>query len=116
MPFLHSVSAYLAKEMLRPHRLPVITTLHGTDITLVGNDRSYLPITRFSIEKSDGVTAVSVFLRDLTYREFDLSRPIEMIPNFVNCDRLRRSENGNLKRRYAPTENASWYMFPISVL
>ncbi len=98
----HSVSAYLAKEMLRPHRLPVITTLHGTDITLVGNDRSYLPITKFSIEKSDGVTAVSVYLRDLTYREFELSRPIEMIPNFVNCDVLRRSENGELKRKYAP--------------
>jgi N-acetyl-alpha-D-glucosaminyl L-malate synthase BshA len=98
----HSVSAYLAKEMVRPHRLPVITTLHGTDITLVGNDRSYLPITRFSIEKSDGVTAVSVYLRDLTYREFDLSRPIEMIPNFVNCDVFRRSEDEGLKRKLAP--------------
>ncbi|MBM3800773.1 MAG: N-acetyl-alpha-D-glucosaminyl L-malate synthase BshA [Acidimicrobiia bacterium] len=98
----HSVSAYLAKEMLRPHRLPVITTLHGTDITLVGNDRSYLPITKFSIEKSDGVTAVSVYLRDLTYREFDLSRPIEMIPNFVNCDVFRRSEDESLKRKLAP--------------
>ena len=95
----HSVSAYLAKEMLRPHRLPVITTLHGTDITLVGNDRSYLPITKFSIEKSDGVTAVSVYLRDLTYREFEVSRPIEMIPNFVNCDVFRRSENGDLKQK-----------------
>ncbi|PYV11457.1 MAG: N-acetyl-alpha-D-glucosaminyl L-malate synthase BshA, partial [Acidobacteria bacterium] len=57
----HSVSAYLAKAMLRPRRLPVVTTLHGTDITLVGSDRSYLPITRFSIEQSDGVTAVSRF-------------------------------------------------------
>jgi len=98
----HSVSAYLAKEMLRPHRLPVITTLHGTDITLVGNDRSYLPITKFSIEKSDGVTAVSIYLRDLTYREFDVSHSIEMIPNFVNCDVFRRSETGNLKRKFAP--------------
>src|SRR5262245_7759581 len=98
----HSVSAYLAKEMLKPHRLPVITTLHGTDITLVGNDRSYLPITKFSIEKSDGVTAVSVYLRDLTYREFEVSRPIEMIPNFVNCDIFRRSESPGLKRKYAP--------------
>jgi N-acetyl-alpha-D-glucosaminyl L-malate synthase BshA len=98
----HSVSAYLAKEMLLPHRLPVITTLHGTDITLVGNDRSYLPITKFSIEKSDGVTAVSVYLRDLTYREFEVSHPIEMIPNFVNCDVLRRVENGDLRGKYAP--------------
>lgn len=98
----HSVSAYLAKEMLLPHRLPVITTLHGTDITLVGNDRSYLPITKFSIEKSDGVTAVSVYLRDLTYREFDIAHPIEMIPNFVNCDVFRRGESGELKNKYAP--------------
>lgn len=98
----HSVSAYLAKEMLLPRKLPVITTLHGTDITLVGNDRSYLPITKFSIEKSDGVTAVSNYLRDLTLREFDIKRPIEMIPNFVNCDMFRRSNNGELKQKYAP--------------
>ena len=64
----HSVSAYLAKSMLKPRRLPVVTTLHGTDITLVGADRSYLPITRFSIEQSDGVTAVSNFLKDATYK------------------------------------------------
>src|SRR5262245_35396291 len=97
----HSVSAYLAKEMLLPRKLPVITTLHGTDITLVGNDRSYLPITKFSIEKSDGVTAVSRYLRDLTCHEFDIKRPIEMIPNFVNCDLFRRSVNGELKLKYA---------------
>lgn len=97
----HSVSAYLAKEMLRPRQLPVITTLHGTDITLVGNDRSYLPITRFSIEKSDGVTAVSSYLRELTFREFEIKRPIEMIPNFVNCDLFRRSDNAQLKNKYA---------------
>src|SRR5262249_32549765 len=98
----HSVSAYLAKQMLRPRKLPVITTLHGTDITLVGNDRSYLPITKFSIEKSDGVTAVSVYLRDLTYTEFDIKRPIEMIPNFVNCDVFHRATNGALKQKFAP--------------
>lgn len=97
----HSVSAYLAKEMLRPRQLPVITTLHGTDITLVGNDRSYLPITRFSIEKSDGVTAVSSYLRELTFREFEIKRPIEMIPNFVNCDLFCRSDNAQLKNKYA---------------
>jgi N-acetyl-alpha-D-glucosaminyl L-malate synthase BshA len=100
----HSVSAYLAKQMLLPHRLPVITTLHGTDITLVGNDRSYLPITKFSIEKSDGVTAVSIYLRDLTYREFEVKHRIEMIPNFVNCDVFRRSDpNASaLRSKYAP--------------
>jgi N-acetyl-alpha-D-glucosaminyl L-malate synthase BshA len=97
----HSVSAYLAKQMLLPHKLPVVTTLHGTDITLVGNDRSYLPITKFSIEKSDGVTAVSIYLRDLTYREFDIKRPIEMIPNFVNCDVFARSGDRELRKKHA---------------
>ena len=100
----HSVSAYLAKQMLLPRRLPIVTTLHGTDITLVGNDRSYLPITKFSIEKSDGVTAVSVYLRDLTYKEFDVKRPIEMIPNFVNCDVFHRAGDGDLKKKYAPKD------------
>ena len=98
----HSVSAYLAKEMLLPLKLPVITTLHGTDITLVGNDRSYLPITRFSIERSDGVTAVSEYLRDLTLREFDIKRKIEMIPNFVNCDVFQRSQSGADRKRFSP--------------
>ena len=80
----HSVSALLARMMAAPRRLPFITTLHGTDITLVGNDRSYLPITRFSIEQSDGVTAISNYLRDRTLKEFEIKRPIEVIPNFVN--------------------------------
>lgn len=82
----HSVSAYLARAMSAPRRLPFITTLHGTDITLVGRDRSYLPITRFSIEQSDGVTAVSQYLKQRTVQEFDVRKPIEVIPNFVNCD------------------------------
>jgi N-acetyl-alpha-D-glucosaminyl L-malate synthase BshA len=82
----HSVSAYLARAMLKPRRLPFVTTLHGTDITLVGLDRSYLPITRFSIEESDGVTAISEYLREVTLREFEIRRPVEVIPNFVNCD------------------------------
>jgi len=100
----HSVSAYLAKEMLRPKQLPVITTLHGTDITLVGNDRSYLPITRLSIEKSDGVTAVSQFLRDLTYKEFEVESSITLIPNFVNCDVFQRSQDGSRREKYALSE------------
>ena len=92
----HSVSAYLAKQMLATGRngarrnLPVVTTLHGTDITLVGLDRSYLPITRFSIEQSDGVTAISNYLRDRTLREFDTRNEIKVIYNFVNCDLYRR--------------------------
>ena len=84
----HSVSALLARQMLaaRGRRLPFVTTLHGTDITLVGLDRSYLPITRFGIEQSDGVTAISSYLRDKTVEAFGVTRPIEVIPNFVNCD------------------------------
>ena len=66
----HSISGYLAREMLKPRFLPVVTTLHGTDITLVGRDHSYLPITRFGIRQSDGVTAVSRFLREATEQEF----------------------------------------------
>jgi len=84
----HSVSALLARQMLaaRDRRLPFVTTLHGTDITLVGLDRSYLPITRYSIQESDGVTSISNYLRDKTVADFGISRPIEVIPNFVNCD------------------------------
>jgi N-acetyl-alpha-D-glucosaminyl L-malate synthase BshA len=82
----HSVSAYLARAMVAPHHLPYVTTLHGTDVTLVGADRSYLPITKFSIEESDAVTAISEYLRQVTVSEFEIRRPIDMIPNFVNCD------------------------------
>jgi N-acetyl-alpha-D-glucosaminyl L-malate synthase BshA len=84
----HSVSALLARQMLaaRGKHLPFITTLHGTDITLVGLDRSYLPITRFGIMQSDGVTAISSYLRDRTREAFDIQSEIEVIRNFVNCD------------------------------
>jgi N-acetyl-alpha-D-glucosaminyl L-malate synthase BshA len=98
----HSVSALLARMMAQPRKLPFITTLHGTDITLVGSDRSYLPITRFSIEQSDGVTAISNYLRDRTVREFDIKRPIEVIPNFVNCDNYKRGDDEELRRQWAP--------------
>ncbi len=84
----HSVSALLARQMLaaRGRKLPFVTTLHGTDITLVGLDRSYLPITRFGIEESDGVTSISQYLKDKTLEEFQVKNPIKVIPNFVNCD------------------------------
>jgi N-acetyl-alpha-D-glucosaminyl L-malate synthase BshA len=84
----HSVSALLARQMLaaRGRRLPFVTTLHGTDITLVGLDRSYLPITRYSIQESDGVTSISDYLREKTLVDFGVTRPIEVIPNFVNCN------------------------------
>ncbi len=84
----HSVSALLARQMLaeRTKRLPFVTTLHGTDITLVGMDHSYLPITRYAIQQSDGVTSISGYLRDVTEKNFQTTRPIEVIHNFVNCD------------------------------
>src|SRR6201999_3102802 len=84
----HSVSALLARQMLAAQglHLPFITTLHGTDITLVGLDRSYLPITRFGITQSDGVTAISSHLRDSTRESFGITSEIEVIRNFVNCD------------------------------
>jgi len=84
----HSVSALLARQMLatRGRRLPFVTTLHGTDITLVGLDRSYLPITRYSIQQSDGVTAISNYLKEKTFESFEISREIEVVTNFVNCD------------------------------
>jgi len=98
----HSVSALLARSMAAPQRLPFITTLHGTDITLVGNNRSYLPITRFSIEQSDGVTAISHYLRRQTLVEFDIKNPIEVIPNFVNCDLYCRSPKPEERLQWAP--------------
>jgi L-malate glycosyltransferase len=84
----HSVSALLARQMLTSHgrRLPFVTTLHGTDITLVGLDRSYLPITRHGIQESDGVTSISNYLKEKTIQDFGVTRPIETITNFVNCD------------------------------
>ncbi|HZP02087.1 MAG TPA: N-acetyl-alpha-D-glucosaminyl L-malate synthase BshA, partial [Terriglobia bacterium] len=97
----HSVSAYLARAMLRPRRLPFITTLHGTDITLVGLDRSYLPITRFSIEESDAVTAISNYLREVTLNEFEIKRPVDVIPNFVNCDVFHPAASRSRRDEYA---------------
>jgi N-acetyl-alpha-D-glucosaminyl L-malate synthase BshA len=84
----HSVSALLARQMLaaRGRRLPFVTTLHGTDITLVGLDRSYLPITRYAIQESDGVTCISNYLKEETVKHFSTTRPIKVIPNFVNCN------------------------------
>jgi N-acetyl-alpha-D-glucosaminyl L-malate synthase BshA len=84
----HSVSALLARQMLaaRGRRLPFVTTLHGTDITLVGLDRSYLPITRYAIEQSDGITSISNYLKKETIKHFGVTQEIEVISNFVNCD------------------------------
>src|ERR1700719_176453 len=97
----HSVSALLARMMAAPRKLPFITTLHGTDITLVGHDRSYLPITKFSSEQSDGVTAISNYLRDLTVKDFEIKRPIEVVPNFVNCDLYKRCDDAAARAKWA---------------
>lgn len=98
----HSVSALLARQMAAPRRLPFITTLHGTDITLVGNNPNFLPITRYSIEQSDGVTSISRYLLDRTLKDFGIKRPIEVIPNFVNCDLYHRADNPGMRALWAP--------------
>src|SRR5262245_46111966 len=97
----HSISAYLAKMMLTDRKVPFVTTLHGTDITLVGSDRSYLPITRFGIEHSDAVTAVSSYLKQRTVEEFQIQKAISVIPNFVNCDVYSRATDPSLRERFA---------------
>ena len=98
----HSISAILARESLKPHkRLPVITTLHGTDITLVGADRSYLPITRYGIAQSDGVTAISHYLKEATREIFQFD-DIEVIPNFICQTDYQRHPVNDLRRALAP--------------
>lgn len=97
----HSISAYLAKKMLTDRVVPFVTTLHGTDITLVGNDRSYLPITRFGIEQSDAVTAVSDYLKQRTMQEFQIDRAIDVVPNFVDCNVYGRAVDRKLRKKFA---------------
>jgi N-acetyl-alpha-D-glucosaminyl L-malate synthase BshA len=99
----HATSGYLAKSIMGKDAPPLITTLHGTDITLVGQERSYLPITRFSIAQSDGVTAPSRYLQLATYDKLNLSTevPIEIIPNFVDTERFSPADE-DVKRTLAP--------------
>ena len=97
----HSISAYLAKMMLTERVVPFVTTLHGTDITLVGNDRSYLPITRFGIEQSDAVTAVSEYLKRRTIEEFQVQRDVSVVPNFVDCNVYGRSTDARPSAKFA---------------
>src|SRR5271157_3794868 len=99
----HSISAMLAQQMLEPtRRLPFITTLHGTDITLVGADPSYFPITKFSIERSNGISAVSDYLRERTVEVFGVTNEIRVIKNFVNCDRYKPDDEKAGAAHYAP--------------
>ncbi len=98
----HAASAYLAKQMVAPRPLGVVTTLHGTDITLVGNEPSFLPITRFSIERSDAVTAVSDSLRQRTLDEFAIATPIHVVHNFVDAQEFRRTCEPDCSRMVSP--------------
>ena len=107
-----ATSAWLAKQMLKEagHNLPVVTTLHGTDITIVGQDHSYHAITKFSIEKSDRVTAVSQYLKDETVRAFGCdNRRVEVIPNFVDPAAFdRQAYDGALSRQLGDGRNSGW--------
>jgi N-acetyl-alpha-D-glucosaminyl L-malate synthase BshA len=97
----HAISAYLAREVLNG-KLKFITTLHGTDITLVGLEPSYLPVMKFSIEKSDGVTAVSRFLREKTMTNYGIAKDIRVIPNFVDTAKYKRVACEEVRERFAP--------------
>jgi N-acetyl-alpha-D-glucosaminyl L-malate synthase BshA len=100
----HASVAYTAKKILLQdgHYLPVVTTLHGTDITLVGSDKSFAPVVAFSINKSDGVTAVSQSLKQQTNDYFDINKDIRVIYNFIDFDRFRRKEKDHFKKAIAP--------------
>src|SRR3989442_660124 len=103
----HAATAWLAKQMLKAERdLKVVTTLHGTDITLVGQDPSYFTITKFSIEQSDRVTAVSQYLRDETYRAFGcVGCDVKVIPNFVSTVEYHPARDGSCRRALAPPDH-----------
>ena len=98
----HATSAYLAKQVLNDENLRIITTLHGTDITLVGLEPSFLPVMKFSIEKSDGVTAVSRFLKEKTMTHYNINKDIEVIPNFVDTDLFKRIDSTSIRKSIAP--------------
>ena len=102
----HAISAYLAKSMIEERDVKVITTLHGTDVTVVGSDKSYFPVTKFGINKSDGVTTVSRYLKDVTQQQVG-RKEIEVIPNFVDTDFFHRPPNHDCaKHTLAPKNEA----------
>jgi N-acetyl-alpha-D-glucosaminyl L-malate synthase BshA len=100
----HASSALIARSILREggFNLPFVTTLHGTDITLVGKDPGYKPVVEFSINHSDGITSVSASLRDDTYSNFNISRDIEVIPNFIDFTRFQKTNKDHFKKAIAP--------------
>lgn len=100
----HASAAYMAKKILEAEGIfiPVVTTLHGTDITLVGKDKSYEPVVTFSINQSDGVTAVSEDLRKDTYKHFDIKNEIVVIPNFVDISRFKKQKKEHFRAAICP--------------
>ena len=100
----HASAAYMARQILAKQNIhiPVITTLHGTDITLVGRDKTYSPVVTFSMEESDVLTAVSENLKEETYKNFDINRPIEVIYNFVDVKRFNQKPIDAFKKMIAP--------------
>ena len=100
----HASAAYMAKQILRSEGIyiPVVTTLHGTDITLVGKDPSYEPVVTFSINQSDGVTAVSEDLRRETYEHFKIEKDIDVIPNFIDLDKFKKQKKDHFKKAICP--------------
>ncbi|MCU0356295.1 MAG: N-acetyl-alpha-D-glucosaminyl L-malate synthase BshA [Cyclobacteriaceae bacterium] len=100
----HASAAYMAKQILKTHgiTLPVVTTLHGTDITLVGKDASYEPVVTFSINQSDGVTAVSEDLKRETLDYFNITNEIEVIPNFIDLEKFKKQKKDHFKRAICP--------------
>jgi N-acetyl-alpha-D-glucosaminyl L-malate synthase BshA len=101
----HASAAFMAKQILLTYGIyiPVVTTLHGTDITLVGRDRTFKPVVTFSINKSDGVTAVSEHLRNDTYEFFEIENDIKVIPNFIDLTRFSLKAKDHFKRAIAPS-------------
>ncbi len=104
----HASAAYMAKQILKTHGIyiPVITTLHGTDITLVGKDASYEPVVTFSINESDGVTSVSEDLKRETYHSFKITRDIEVIPNFIDLEKFKKQKKDHFKKAICPQGEA----------
>ncbi|HNP75710.1 MAG: N-acetyl-alpha-D-glucosaminyl L-malate synthase BshA [Cyclobacteriaceae bacterium] len=100
----HASAAYMAKQILKSQgiHIPVVTTLHGTDITLVGKDPSYEPVVTFSINQSDGVTSVSEDLRRETYEHFKITQEIDVIPNFIDLDKFKRQKKDHFKKAICP--------------
>jgi L-malate glycosyltransferase len=100
----HASAAYMAKQILKTQGItvPVVTTLHGTDITLVGKDASYEPVVTFSINQSDGVTAVSEDLRKETYQSFKITNEIEVIPNFIDLEKFKKQKKDHFKKAICP--------------